>query len=733
MKFPRAGIVLLTIFISVTPILLTGCSVVRPVGDFFNQRYVNTVSYFNTFYNAKHLYDEAVNELGEAERRHRQQRREGTVDIPQQTKQKFNDVIEKCSRLLHQYPTSKYADDAVLMIGRSYYKMRQNVQAERKFLELLSEFPDSRHIPDAQLLLAKTQRRLNKHGEAQLALLNLVDRLDSRRDRDIASLARIELGDIEKQAGNLNNAAGEFTHAIDLARDREIRTEARFHLANVYYDLGYYDEAFDKFAEVIDDRPTGGILYESQISRARILTLNEKYDLAIDLLEDLLTDLRLADYISRIKLEAANVYRDQGLFDKAIDQYVYVDTTHARTRVSTEAQYALAAIYKDTFGNFKKAKEYYERVSRATPASDLTLRARTINDHLTRYWKHRNEITRLDSVIAEQNSRFREIEMEFAAAAETVDTDMSPDDTAGRVDDDTLGVEPEVEQAASITPEELQNQIASNTEELVRNYAELAGLFYIEMERPDSALYYYSRLAYNFPESSYAPQAIYALAELVRVAAEAGHSLAGTELLLTSLETASDTRAQRDSLYRLLIDRYPDNEFAIEAKRILGMEIPWTESDPMEEIYLQAEQELVEGNHEDALYFFEYIVRENTDSKYTVKACYAIGWMYENIFMKPDSAVVYYQTIIEKHPETRFASAVNDKVSAWLQQIAEEERQREEEEAARIAEQAEEEEKPEEIDEEPPAQRGIPLVRPTDVLELEEKPDTTRIEEHNED
>ncbi len=719
MKFPRAGIGFLIVFLS---FLLAGCSVMRPVGDFFGRQYVNTVSYFNTFYNAKKLYEEAVEELEQAETRHRQQSRSGQFEIPQQIRQKFNDVIEKCSRLLHQHPTSRYADDAVLMIGNSYYHMRQNIQAERKYLEMLAEFPESRYIPEAQLLLAKTQLRMNKIREAQVALRDLVERLDSRSDRDIAARARIELGRIERNADNSQDAIEEFASAVEIARDRTIRSEARFYLANVYHDLEQYENAYREFSDVVDDRPTPAILFESQKARARILALNNKHDAAIDLLADLLSDLRLNEYVSRIELEAAHIYLDQGLIEEAIDQYVYVDTTYSRTVVSTEAQYTLAAIYSEKFGDFKKAKDYYETVSRATPPSDLTRSAWAKHDNFNKYWNHKNEIERLDSVVLAKKDQLFELEEQLSLVRDTTEIEVS----------DTLDAEDYSEQHVAITPEELQKQIESNLAELARNYNELAGLFYIELERPDSAAYYYSRLAHNFPESRFAPQALYALAEIVRLASEDGYSVSDAELLFESRTVSDEPQYLRNSIYRLLIERYPDSDFSIEAKRILGMEVPTVESDPLEEIYIQAEEAMLTENYEEALILFEYVMNDTSDSHYSAQARYAVGWIYENILQKPDSAVVHYQKLVEIHPDTQFASVVREKVNAWNEKIAEEERARQEAEIAETAEKEQEETVEEAIEEEPARQRGIPLARPSDVKELEEKPDTTRIEEQNE-
>lgn len=727
MKFSRDGTISLLVLISTAVFLFSGCTVFRPVGDFIGQQYVNTVSYFNTFYNARKLYNEAVNDLQQVEMRHRQQNREGQPDIPPNVREKFNSVIEKCSRLLHQHPTSRFADDAVLMIGNSYYHMGQNVQAERKFLELLAEFPQSRLVPQAQILLAKTQIRMNKHDLAEITLRNLLERIDRRRHRDVVARAHLELGDIAVHAGNVRRAIEEYELAVANAQDREIRTEARFRQAYVYYQLGLTEEAFEKFGEAINDRPTEQILFESHIARTRILVAQGRYPEALELLDGMLQDLRLVDYVSRIELEIADVYRAEGFYIDAIDQYVYVDTTYARSAVSVRAQYELGLIYRDVYGDFKRAREYFERVARSTPQTDLTRNARTAQDHLNRYWKHRNEIIRLDSVIAHQQRKVTELTHRLNQSE-----GHTSEDTASY--NGSLGHGEGAIQNIAAELESLRNQITTNTEQLIRNYYELAGLFFIEMARPDSAIHYYSKLAFEFPTSQYAPQSLYALAELVTSAGNDGYDIDGMYYLFGEEFASVPPPRQRDYIYNMLIERYPETEFALEAKRIQGREIMSLQEDTVKVIYRDAEDALFGDNHGEALSLFRKIVRDHPESAYTPRAAYAMGWIYENILVRPDSAVAYYRIVVDHYPDTEYAKAVAAKVEAWNAEMG-----REEEEVDKVNEKlpgdiadspAEERSKVDANDERP--RRGIPLARPTDIMPLEEKPDTTRIKKEHE-
>jgi tetratricopeptide (TPR) repeat protein len=704
----------LPLFIIAIIFSLTGCSVMKPVGNFFGQQYVNTVSYFNTFYNAKHLFDEALADVETARRRHQHEGRTGPLELNQQVREKFNKVIEKCSRLLSQHPNSRYADNAVLMIGQSYYHMNQNVQAERKFLELLAEFPDSRLTYDAQYLLARTQRRMNKLDEARITLTDLLNRTEGRRHRDLIAQARIELGDVLKSTDELQNALEEYRLASETARDRTLRTEADFKIATLYQQLGETEAALSAYEKVIDGRPTNHMLFEAKIAHARILTDGGSYEEAIDLLESLLTELRLVDYISSIELEAAHVYHAQGAYDRAVDQYVYVDTTYARTRVSTQASNSLAMVYEQIYGDYARAKEYYQKVERSTPPSDMTRNASVKRDQLERYRRYKDGIARLDSTITALHDSLVIVENLPPRPVE-----VEPQDTTGIEDplNDTTSIKEEV-----ITPDAIREEIDSTRQEMVRSQYELAGLFYLEMERPDSAMYYYADLAQRHPESPYAPQSLYALAELVRSASEEGYEIAGNVQALMEHFDASDPLEKRDTIYRILIDRHPGTRYATEAKRLLGMDVPRVQTDPMEPVYLEAEREIADGRYEDALLTLEYIARNGNDSKFVPQARFAIGWIYENILLKPDSAYAYYQSLVEQYPETQFATAVQGKITAWDEQKQAEELQQREEEAEEASEVEEESEQPDR-----------PLPRPVDAQTTEVNPDTTGVEPRNED
>jgi hypothetical protein len=114
------------------------------VGDAISLQYENTVSYFNAFYNARRLFSEAEDEIMASRWALRGKDLPATpAGIPSTAKAKLNLVIDKCSNILVFHSTSSYVDDALFLVGKSFFYQEEYLKADRKFEEMLSQYPTS--------------------------------------------------------------------------------------------------------------------------------------------------------------------------------------------------------------------------------------------------------------------------------------------------------------------------------------------------------------------------------------------------------------------------------------------------------------------------------------------------------------------------------------------------------------------------------------------------------------
>jgi tetratricopeptide (TPR) repeat protein len=112
-------------------VLLSAC------GSTLKQNWRNFTAYYNTYYNAKRAYQTGIEQVEEQ-----------SVNInPEQPirihtapvgagQQNFQKAITKGAKILRKYPNTKWVDNALSLIGKSYYYRQEYFSAEQKFREL---------------------------------------------------------------------------------------------------------------------------------------------------------------------------------------------------------------------------------------------------------------------------------------------------------------------------------------------------------------------------------------------------------------------------------------------------------------------------------------------------------------------------------------------------------------------------------------------------------------------
>jgi len=96
---------------------------------------LGSCAYFNTLYNAKKIY-------GEAEEM--RENKDGEVD--RNLKEKYNEVITKCGKVIRDYPDSKWVDDAIFLMGKCLVRQGEYDKGIRKFLELTTNYPERNYV-----------------------------------------------------------------------------------------------------------------------------------------------------------------------------------------------------------------------------------------------------------------------------------------------------------------------------------------------------------------------------------------------------------------------------------------------------------------------------------------------------------------------------------------------------------------------------------------------------------
>lgn len=398
-------------------LLFQGCA----VWDFVEVRYQNATGYFNTYYNAKSLFDEAIEEIEE-------QQTSGQAGMGKQIMttggglppeddqmmlklaskefgvssaavQKLDKVIEKCSRLLVHYPKSKWVDNALYMIGRSYYYKREYGRAERKFKELLEGFPDGSLFGEGLLWRGKNFMMMERFDLSESTLREAIAWAEREEEPDIVSDAHYALGELYLLQNRSSDAVTSFTDGLKSKSGKYRRIQLQLALADELEKIGDKKAAARAYAAIIELNPSRELLFQAQLNYARLSRETNDIDNAINTLVDMLDNPMFIEYDGDIQLEIGHLYVAMEEFAGAVEQFQYVDTTFRNQPASAEANYALGRLYEVQAKDYDRAFDKYSAAKLAYPGIKAAKLGGERAEALGEYRKIRNKMFDLDTLL----------------------------------------------------------------------------------------------------------------------------------------------------------------------------------------------------------------------------------------------------------------------------------------------------------------------------------------------
>ena len=527
--------------------------------------------YYNTFYNAKKAFNEAE------KNRKASQYSSARVNTAQ-----YNVAIEKSLKIIENYPNSKYFDDALFVLGVSYFYTEKYSKAERRFREILANYPNSNYVPESEVYLAKTRLKLMDEAGAMEEFQSV---FTGKTQREYKTEAAMALGTYHFDNRDYKRALPYLLAVRDsLGSDDQKKIAQRF-IADSYFDLFRFADAQSAYLQILGMKPTKDDRYHALFQAASSAYRLMKITTGIDYLNTLMNDEIYFDSLSVLKLKVAEGYEYNENVDRAEEIYRDVGETATNKNYAGEAYYKLGLIYQFDYDNLEEAKKFYDKAvenSRSSEAGqDALQRSSDIGKLATFARTAKIDSTTSQSVIDEAGKTQYQlaelywfgldkpdsavIEMQYvvdsfprsaiAPRAMIALSQMYRDYRA-----DTTAADSILHLALARYPHsdytgELIDLLGLKGTPADTGYAEVylnrAEDFVVTDSLPDSATYYYQYLVDHFPESKYYQQAKFSLICLTENYQSPGDS---------SLITA----------YTQFIDSFPSSPWASEARKRLS-------------------------------------------------------------------------------------------------------------------------------------------------------------------
>ncbi len=580
---------------------------------------LQSCAYYNTFYNTKKNFREGLLE---------NKKRVGDKPTAQEI-QKFDLAIEKASKVLQLYPNSKYADDAVIILGQSFFYKQEFLKAQRKFDELIANFPKSNLVPTCRLWLAKTNIELRDYSGAERVLREIQKQ---PRRGGLNEEAQSLLGEIYFRQGMFSLAAQEFEVASKELDDKTLRGRSLMRLGECYLKTGNLSGAVESFRLATSIGGDQDFKFQSSFQFAIALKGEQRYEEAMKIFRSLLAEFPTYKDIPLVKVQIADATNGMGNTEEAITLLQDILDSHPRTEAAADAYFYLGEIYERKEGDFPKAQDHYDKVRKENVRSDKITEATRRSKNIAEFLKLKQTITDLEKQLEQVKSG------EKPATVAAADTTTA---TRSRRRGQT-------KTAAANAP---QATAESVSEDLAKNKIQTAQLYYFQLEQVDAAIPLYYDVARNFPNTSYAPQALYTLAYIFE-------------------EKKNSRPNTRDSIFAVLTEKYPGTLQGRAAQKRLGKtnETQITSIEPTTSEtadFLKAEKILFEEKEASrAIEAYQEFIAKYPQSVNTPKSMYAIGWIHENRLGENRQAFDVYRQLIEKFPDSDYSKDLRAKIAA---------------------------------------------------------------------
>ena len=402
-----------------TLVLLSGCK----TPDFVGRRYSNFTAYYNTFYNAERQFEKGYENLD---------RFEDKVDREQylplfvkttgtSASREFEQTILKSADILREHPESKWVDDALMLIGKSYFYQENYVGAVQKFSEILDQQTDLRD--EAQFWLARSLMTSGAYSEA-LEVLTLAMATEGADAQWIAQ-DRLLLAELAIRQEQWEDAAGHLEAGLASVKDKELAARASFLLGQVHETLGNYERAYAAYADVPSYRAPYELEYAAEYSAVRIDGLYLNPERALRDVRRLERDDKNLVKTAELRYLRARILYVAGEADEAVltfDELLYdplslppgASIGELRGRI----HYALAELYRDVDRDFLMAAAHFDTAAAAlgggsggrnarrsgalaemAPAPEAIQDASRLKDSFSRFARVYKDVARYDSLL----------------------------------------------------------------------------------------------------------------------------------------------------------------------------------------------------------------------------------------------------------------------------------------------------------------------------------------------
>lgn len=275
--------------------------------------------------------------------------------------QDLTKVIEKCSKILQYEKESSYFPDALFMTGKALYYQQEYSKAQRKFTELAG-MGETEYSNQNKLWLAKTNLQLRNFDEGLKQLEEVKTNALEEEEEELFTEASITKISFLIFRNDIPQAVAECKNYIQTSENDEMKGLVSYQLGKLYQMISDEQNALETYSSVLNYSPTLEVEVRSKLERARLLKDLDRIEESENELSDMRDQGKYKNSLDEINIDLAQIYFDTKRHKEAVDLLKDVDTTYRTLPTSGIASMKLGEVYERGIMDYDSSYKYYKKV-----------------------------------------------------------------------------------------------------------------------------------------------------------------------------------------------------------------------------------------------------------------------------------------------------------------------------------------------------------------------------------
>ena len=372
----------------------------------FRSNFRNFNAYYNTYYNAKKSFQEGEKSSNAQIRKYNTLRPIRIYQTPLGAGEgSFQNAIDKGADILRKHENSKWVDNALEIIGKSYFYRKEYFSADQKFDELYLTTKNIELKQRAVFWKGRVLLELEATNQGVQYLIDEMALFEGQWKSNLRYQIQTILAEHYIARENWVSALDLLNASVNKLPKKKYKERGYFLIGQVNEILGNSEEAYIAYDRVSKFYREYDLQFEAQKKKAEVARALGRYDDAYKVFSSMVRDDKNTEFIAELNFELGKTEQYRGNFEKASSIYKRI-LQDKRSKIGTvtkaKTYNGLAEIYRFEFNDFKQVAAYYDSAASINAPVDELPEEFNASEYAKSFGKYaslKNEIYLQDSLL----------------------------------------------------------------------------------------------------------------------------------------------------------------------------------------------------------------------------------------------------------------------------------------------------------------------------------------------